>query len=347
MSLIRDYFNSFKTSEFVEAIHSTPLQYGYLNSQGDFEMRSTGQNAIVFDKDSTHVTLLPQVNRGDKAATMGKGERADTFALSLAYFKHSDRLTGEDVQGWRQVGSTEQDTLARATAAKMTDMRARWDQTTEYMKLQAKKGIFKTPDGKVVADMFTEFGVSQKVIDFDLGNNATNIDLKLSELKRYMAKNVMTGGAIQGVEILCDEEFFDKLISHPQIKNAYLYYLNSGKQALRDDLSNYTQWGIMDSFEHRGVTFLTYGAEFNLPNGTTEKAFNASEGLATPKGVRGMFRGFWGPSNKLSAANQPGQEIFMRNYVDERDEYVEFEMESAPLFFATKPQALVKVVSGS
>jgi hypothetical protein len=107
------------------------------------------------------------------------------------------------------------------------------------------------------------------------------------------------------------------------------------------------KWGIMDHFEHRGVNFVSYDATFNLPDGSQEVAFEASTGLATAKGVNDLFRGYWGPSNKLSAANQPGQELFFRTYVDERDEWAEFEMEAAPLMFCTRPASLVSVVSSN
>lgn len=342
---IRDYFNSFKTADFVDGITQTPLQYGFINSLNLFNTKSTNQTAIIFDRDYSNVTLLPQVNRGAKAATQGKERTADTFALKVAYFKHADRLTGDDIQSHRQVGRTDEETLAHATAEKMEDMRRAWDQTQEYMKLQALKGAMKTPDGAVVADMFSEFGITQSEIDFDLGTNATNVDQKIRLLKTGISKSVMNGGAISGVQVLVDPVFFDKFISHPNIKNAYQYYVNSGKQVLRDDMTNYMKWGVMDSFAHRGIEFVSYDATFNLPNGSTEDAFAASSGIAYAQGVNDLFRGYNGPSAKMSAANQPGQEIYMRTYVDPKDEYVEFEMEAAPLFFVTRPASVFKVKS--
>lgn len=345
MSVIRSYLDSFKTTEFTDAINELENQYGYINSRGFFNTRSTGQTAIVFDVNKHDITLLPQVNRGDKSATQGKEREVDTFALQLAYFKHADRLTSEDIQDWRQPGSELQETLARATAEKLQDMRMAVDQTTEYMKLQAFKGVFKTPDGKVVADMFTKFGVTQKEIDFALGTTTTNVTNKIQELKRYIGKNVKAGGAISGVEVLVDPAFYDKLISHPDIKEAYKYYTNNGSQALRDDLSQYMQWGVMDVFEHRGVRFISYDATFNLPNGTTEEAIAANSGHAYALGVRDLFRGYAGPSSKMSEANQPGREIFLRTYADPKDEYVEFECELAPLYFCTKPASLVKLTT--
>ena len=347
MSVIRSYFDSFKTDEFTNQINEVENQYGYVNSKNYFNMKSTGQTAIIFDVNKHNITLLPQVNRGDHSATQGKERDVQTFALKLAYFKHQDKLMTEDIQGWRQPGEEIQETLARATAEKLQDMRMAADQTSEYMKLQAFKGVFKTPEGTTVADMFTEFGVTQKQIDFVLGTTTTDVDAKIAELKRYIAANVKQGGAISGVEVLVDPIFFDKLISHPQIRDAWKFYQNSGTQRLRDDLADYMKWGVTDVFEHRGVRFLTYDAVFNLPNGTTEQAVADDTGHAYGLGVRDLFRGYNGPSNKLSQANQPGREMFVRQYVDPRDEFVDFELEMAPLYFCTKPASLVEVITSN
>lgn len=342
---IRDYYNSFKEADFVDGITQTPLQYGYINSLNLFNSKGTNQTAVVFDKDYTTTTLMPQVVRGTKSSTQGKERNADTFALRTAYFKHSDRLTAEDIQGWRKVGSTEAETLGNATAEKLESMRLAYDQSTEYMKLQALKGVFKTPDGAVMADMFTEFGISQTSIALALGTSTTDVDAKIRQLKSAISKNVLNGGAINGVEVIFDPLTFDKLISHPNIKNAYQFYVNSGAQNLRDDLSKYMPYGINDVFVHRGVRFVSYDATFNLPNGTTEQAFADNTGIAFASGARDLFRGYFAPSNKLSAANTNGQEIYMRTQIDPDDEFVEFTLESAPLYFCTRPASLISLTT--
>jgi hypothetical protein len=92
---------------------------------------------------------------------------------------------------------------------------------------------------------------------------------------------------------------------------------------------------------------VSYDATFNLPSGSTEVAFTTDTGIAYAQGVRDLFRGYNGPSAKLSGANEPGQEIFVRTYVDPRDEWVEFEMEAAPLYFATRPASIYKVTTSN
>jgi hypothetical protein len=232
------------------------------------------------------------------------------------------------------------ETVDSATVEKTEDMMRVFDQSEEYMKLQALKGVFKTPDGAVMADMFAEFGVTQTNFNLALGTATTDVDSIFRQIKNHISKNVKTGGAIGGVEFIVDPLTFDKLISHPNMKNAYQFYTNSGKQMLRDDLSNYMKWGIMDVFEHRGIRIVSYDTTFNLPNNTTEKAFADNTGIAFASGVKDLFRGYYAPSNKLSSANTNGTRIQMTSKVVD-DEYVDLTLESAPLFFCTKPTSIV------
>lgn len=350
MPTVRSIENVNRMTDWTDEINEIENQYGFIKSQGYFNTRGTSQTSIVFDKNQHDITLLPQVSRSGRQSTYGKDRDVDTFSLPLAYFKHSDEITPEDLQGWRQAGESDaEETLANVRLEKLTDMRLAADQTDEYMQLQAMKGIFKTPDGKVMADMFTEFNVQQKTVDFELGTTGTanNIDAKINEVKRHIAKNAKTGGAIQGVDIFVDPEFFDKLVNFPQLREAYMSYQNSGAQLLRDDLSNYMSWGITDVFVHRGVRFISYDAEFNLPNGTTEKAFEASTGTAVARGMRDLFRGYYGPTNKLSKAKTKGAPMYVYEYTDPKDECHELQLEMAPLYFCTKPATLVAVNSSN
>lgn len=344
MATVRSIDNPNKLIDWTDEINEIENQYGFIKSQNFFSARPVSQTAIVFDKNSHDITLLPQVSRSSRESTYGKDRTVETFSLPLAYFKHSDYITPEDIQSWRAPGASDsQETLDRVRAEKLTDMRLTADQTDEYMQLQALKGIFKTPDGTVVADMFTEFGITQKTVDFLLGTATTDIDGKINEVKRHIATNAKTGGAIQGVDFFVSSTFFDKLVNHAKFREVYIQYQNSGVQRLRDDLGTYMSWGISDVVEHRGVRFISYDAVFNLPNGTTEKSFNDDEGIAVPRGVRDLFRGYHGPANKLTGANRMGQPMFAYEYPDGKDESIELQMEMAPLYFCTKPNTIVFV----
>lgn len=344
MAITRSLTNGNVLVDWTDEINNVGHQYGLFNGMGLYRTQGVSQTAIVFDKSYHDTTLLPQVSRRGRESTKGIDRGVETFSLPLAYFKHSDYITPEDIQAWRMPGTTDAaETLAHVRLQKLEDMRAQVDQTLEYMKIQAAKGVCKTPDGATVADMFTEFNIVRPAVDFVLGTSTTDIDKKIAELKRGVQTNLKTGGVISGIDVIVDADFFDKLISHPNIREAYLHYQNSGAQRLRDDLSTYMSWGVMDMFEHRGVRFMTYDATFKLPNGSTESAVENGEGFIIVRGPRDLYRGYFGPSNKLSGVNSVGRELFAYEYTDSKDEFHEMQVETSPLFFMTQPQVAYKV----
>jgi hypothetical protein len=348
MAITRSLSDGRRLVDWTDEIINVGHLYGMFNGMGLFRAQGVSQTAIVFDKSYHDTTLLPQVNRRAQDSTKGVDRSFDTFSLPLAYFKHSDYITAEDVQAWRQVGSPEAaHNLAQVRAQKLEDMRNQVDQTFEYMKLQAVKGVCKSPDGKIVADMFSEFSIVRPEVDFVLGTSTTNVDQKIAEVKRGVSTALKTGGVISGIDFIVDQDFFDKLINHPQIRESYLHYQNNGSQRLRDDYSTYMSWGVMDMFEHRGVRFLTYDATFKLPNGTTEDAITDGEGFIIVHGPRDLYRGYYGPSNKLSGANAVGREMFAYEYTDPKDEFHEMQVETAPLFFMTQPQVAYKIFTSN
>jgi hypothetical protein len=348
MAITRSLANGFQLTDWTDEINNVDNQFGLISSMNLFATQGTSQDSIIFDKSITENTLLPAVDRRSGATTKAAQGKSSIFSLPLAYFKASDYITAADMQGIRDASTPEGAVqFAKLRVKKLESLRLQVDQSNEYMKLQAAKGIMKTPDGDVIANMFTEFGVTQTSIDFLLGTPGTDIDKKISELKRTLQTNLKTGAAVQGKPtLIVDGLFFDKLISHPNMRSAYLSYQNSGAQRMRDSTNTFMSWGSVDQFEHRGVVFMTYDATFRLPNGTTEAAVAANTGHLLP-GVQGLFRGYFGPSNKLSQANVVGRELFAWEYTDPRDEQHEMQVETAPLFFCTQPQALIKVTTSN
>jgi hypothetical protein len=348
MPSTRSFSDNNRIVEWSDEINQTDNQFGLLNQMGLFNEKGSTQDAIVFDKNVQTTTLIPQSNRGSKSSTYGKDRVRDTYTLTIPHFKHKDYLTAGDLAGWRADGSSDSAvTLASAKAEKITDLRLAADLTKEYMKVQAVKGITKDAEANTIADMYSEFGVTQKSIDFVLGTAGTNIDAKISELKRYLATNSKGAGITSGTSVMVDTSWFDKFVNHPNVKGAYQYYLNSGAQRLRDDLSTYQAWGVVDSFYHRGITFFTYNANFNLPDGTTEDAVATDSGYSIVQGGRDIYRGVNGPAYKLSGVNTVGRPMYAYEYNDGRDEAMEFEVEFSSLYFMARPLMSVKVTSSN
>lgn len=340
MPITRDPSNLYGLVEWTEEINFMDRQFQIFDDSL-FDIRSTSQHSVLFDVNETQTTLLPAIARGAKESTYGKEDRLRTHALPLAYFKHSDYITAEDVQSVRRAGTPDgAESIDLVRAEKLRNLRRNYDQTTEYMKLQAVKGITKSPDGTVFADMFDEFGIVQDVVDFELGDNTTDVLAKIRLLKRKLRTNLQNGGFVNGIDVYVDPNFFDALTSHDTVKEAYKYYQNNnqagGAQVFRDDLN--------DTFRHGGVNFISLDGSFNLPGGTSENLIADDTGHVVPR-VEGLFRGWSGPSNKLELANRAGADMYAWEYRDPKGESHEVQMEAAPLFICTRPKAMIKVTA--
>ena len=348
--ITRSLTNGSTVVDWDTEVNEIDNQYGLFNGMGLFDSKGVATESVLFDKNTITVTMIPQTSRRQGNQHFGKDRKLETFALTLPYFEHADAIFPHDVQGWRKGGTPDQaEDLPNVRMQKMEDMRFNADQTKEYMKVSAIKGVTVDPEGNTLADMFTEFGIAQKTIDFALGTAATSIDLKISELKRYIATNAKAGGALGTIEVACSPEFFDALTTHPNMIAAYNYYQNSGPQLNRDGLETYEKWGVVDTFRHKNMTFYSYDAVFTQPDGTVVRAFGTDstditkqEGFSLVKGMRGLYRGYFGPANTLAGVNSPGIEMYLREYRDPKDKFIELELEMSPLFVLTKPQVSVK-----
>src|SRR5690606_15691754 len=231
----------------------------------------------LFDKIEVDTVPLSEVDRRVGQATKGTDREVSTGALQVAYFKEQAQITKADFENKRRGGTADQeDTLANVITEKLEDQRMKVDQTHEFMMLNALKGITVTPTGKVIADMFDEFGVTQPSVDFDLGTSTTNVKAKCAQVKDTLQKNLKTGGRLAGViPVLVDRSFFDKLVNHPDVKEAYLN--SQSNVAYQASRTTYYTWGITDAFIFHGLEFMVYAHTFPLPSGSTASSASIAE----------------------------------------------------------------------
>lgn len=341
MPITRDPNNFNSLVDFTQEINQIDRQYSVLPSNL-FDMRPTTQSAILFDINSTDTVLLPTTERGGRGSTYGDDNNVETRALPLAFFKHSDYLTVEDVQSVRQVGTADAPrTVDLAIAEKMEKMRRKADQTEQYMMMKAAfTGKCITPDGNVFADLFQEMGVVQTEIDLALGTATTDLQNKLREIKRAVRAGVTNGGMFGGISVYMDPEMYDRFISHASMKEAYKYFAATADNLLRDD--------VTDQFRTGGITFYSLDGSFKLPTGSSENLVAANTGHVIPS-VDGLFRGYYGVSDKLSHANNASavSPLYLFQYDDGKDESKEMQIQMSRLVFPTQPKALIKLTSSN
>ena len=88
--------------DWTDAILEVDNQFGFINGSAVFDVRSTSQTSIVFDRIENDIVLIPQADRQAFSASYGKDRTVEQFALALPYFRHKDYLTVQDIQDKRR-----------------------------------------------------------------------------------------------------------------------------------------------------------------------------------------------------------------------------------------------------
>lgn len=333
--------------DWTDTINVIDNQYGFIRAMGGmFDIKPTSQRTVIFDKTTNNIRLMSEGSEYSKEHGVGHDRERDTLAMLLKFYKDMDYIDVEDIQGQRMAGSPDtMETLASVRATKLIDLKAGHDQLDEYLRFSALKGDLVSGAVSGQTDMYGVFGldVADYTVDLATEDSATDLDAKIASVKRQIASGIKSGSKITGVDFYMDYDLFDEFIANAKFREVYNMYQNSGKQMLRDDLSQYYEWGVVDFFEHRGVRFIAYNPTFTLADGTTTTVLESGKGFAIPRGGRDMYRGYQGPANKLPFANKAGQELYAFERMSEDQESYTLETQSSKLYFATKPQAIIQL----
>lgn len=321
---------SFTQAELTAAINKFPRQWGRVTELGIFKDRGTRTpNIVIEDRDGT-LGLLPSHAWGGEGTVAGVDTR-HTYSFMIPQTVHEDFLMPSDLVGVRAFGTEGLATMAQEMALRLQRLRSKHDITLEHKRVNALKGRVLNADGtSVLADMFTTFGVTQKVISFDLSSASTKIGDKCAELINHLEDNLM-GDVMSGVRVLVSPEFFSALINHASIKDILRYNLERTKQMGTD---------LRKGFEVYGVVFEEYRGGVN-----GNKFISANEGHAYPEGTNDTFVTYFAPADFNETVNQLGQAIYVKTWEKEGNRGVTIHSQCNSLPLCHQPNVLVKVTA--
>jgi hypothetical protein len=256
----------------------------------------------------------------------------------VPHIPYNDVLLPEEVQGIRGFGlSANEDPMASIMARKLMKMRAKHAQTLEYMRANALKGITKDGAGNTVYDWHAEFGIEKTSVDFDFANANQNILTVCTDIARHIESN-LKGEIMSGVHALVSPEFFDKLISHKSVKDAYTFY-QSTVNPLRDD--------VRRGFRFGSIVFEEYFGSVTLADGSTQRLIDAQEGVAFPLGTIDTFKTYLSPANLMETIGTYGQELYAYQIPRQNGTGIDIYSQSNPLPMVKRPALTVRLFSSS
>ncbi|ABN78458.1 bacteriophage-related protein [Cereibacter sphaeroides WS8N] len=340
MTITRNPFDAggYSLAEMTQAINILPNLYTRLGQMGLFQFEGVTQRSVIIEQAEGVLSLLPSQPWGGPA-TVGGRERRSMRSFALPHIPHDDVITAADVQGQPALGSTGQaDPLAEVMTRKLALMRRKHAATREYMEMNALRGVVKDGAGLTLYDYFAEFGLVQISVDFLLGTAGTNVQAKCREVLRAVEEE-LKGESMTGVTALVSPEFFDKLIGHPKVEEAYKYYASSGAQPLRQD--------VRRSFPFAGLLFEEYVGSVTLAGGASERLVPAQEGTAFPLGTMDTFRTYGAPADLLEAVNTIGQPIYARQLLDPKGRWIDLMTEANILPVNKRPRLAVRILTSN
>ncbi len=318
------------------AINLIPLRYGRLNQLGLFVPQSLTDSVVVIEQQNHILRLLPSKPKGSDGSKSQHGKRS-VLTFKVPHIPVEDVIRPEEYSGLRAFGTQSQpEVFAGVMARKLGANRAKFEITWEYLKMGALKGLIIDGDGvSELYNLFAHFGLTQKVVNFELDKNDTDVQAKCFEVARHIEDNLM-GDISSGVRMLVSSEFFDKLTAHPNVLKFYLGHAEATRLVGGDPRKG---------FLFAGITFEEYrGRAPGGESGEMIRFIDEGEGHAFPEGTANTFTWNVAPGDFLETVNTPGQEIYAKQELKKFDKGVEIWMESNPLPLCLRPGVLVKAV---
>lgn len=225
--------SAFATRELSAAIDVIPNMWGRIGDLGLFVDRPIRTPAFQIEGRNGVLSLIQSSERGSPLPG-STGAKRDMRDFRTRRFGQERRISADDVSGIRAFGEeTELKQAQDEVNDRLEEIRANIDFTREYLRAGALRGQVLDADGTLIADLFTEFGVTEKVVDFTFGTAATDWAGKAREVKRHIQTN-LKGDVMTGVHALCAPDFFDQLLATEDFKDAHKYY-QSTVEPLRED----------------------------------------------------------------------------------------------------------------
>jgi hypothetical protein len=329
--------NAFTHTEIAAAVNIIPNAYGRLQELNLFPVRGVTSSDVAVEEQNGSLALIPSEAIGGpgRVGTEGKRKLRSFRVPRLVYDEH---INPHEVNGIRAFGGDLRLNMATLLNQKLGTARGKHDITLEHLRMGALKGTILDADGSTVLyNLYTEFGITQKTVDFVLGTAGTEVRDKCHEVVRWVEDNLL-GERMSGVRVLVSPEFFDKLVKHAKVKEAFANY---------QEASNRLGGDMRRGFTFGGLTFEEYRGTATGSAGTAVRFIAANDGHAFPEGTLNTFATLAAPADFNETVNTLGQVYYAKVQPAPMDRGYNVHTQSNVLPLCMRPGVLVRVFSSN
>jgi hypothetical protein len=326
--------DAFSLTSLTDAINILPNNYGKISQMNLFPGKSVRTRTIVVEEQNGVLNLLQTQHPGGPATFEGRTKRK-LRSFTIPHIPHDDVILPEEIMGVRAFGSeSELQAMSNIVADHLQSMRNKHAITLEHLRMGALKGIILDADGSTLYNLYNEFEITPKTVNFALGTASTDVKKKCLEVLRHIEDN-LHGEIMTDVHCLVSAEFFDALTSHSKVKEAYERWQDGA--ALRN--------GMRSGFPFGGIVFEEYRGQASDAAGNVRRFIASGEGHCFPLGTAQSFVTYFAPADFNETVNTLGLPLYAKQEARKFDRGIDIHTQSNPLPLCLRPSILVKVTA--
>ena len=326
--------DAFSLTSLTEAFIKLPHQPGRLGALGLFRERGITTTSVIVEEKAGQLTLIATTPRGGVPDTIGKPKRTARSFL-VPHLERIGHINADEVQNIRAFGSeTETEAVQNIVNQVLAELKPMHEVTLEYHRMGALQGIILDADAATtIYNLFTEFGVEQQTGAIVFSVSTTDIRNSIVAILRLIEAE-LGGTMASGYRAFCGATFFDALVGHATVKEAFKYQQG---QMLGADLRT-------TGFSYGGVIWEEYRGSVAKPDGSGNAAFiDASQAFIVPVTNPSIFVTHFAPADYIETVNTVGLPYYAKQAVDARfQKFVDIETQSNPLNLCIRPRAVYK-----
>lgn len=332
-----DAFNgdAFTMHSLTAAFNKLSHQPNRIGSLGLFKEAGVRTTSIDVESQDGRLSLIQTSPRGGVAADPLIGKKRTLRTFRVYHFERDSKVYADEVQNIRAFGSeTEMQQLQALVNERMGELLPMHEATLEYHRINAIQGILLDANGSTLLNLFTEFGVSQQTLDIAFTTATTEVRNRIVAAKR-LSEVVLGGLIVGGYRCFCSSGWFDSLVTHATVKEAYKY--QQGQQLQND---------LRDGFMLGGVMFEEYRGSVTIPDGAgggTAAFIPADTAWLVPEAD--IFITRFAPADYEETVNTLGLPRYAKQAVDPSGlaKFRTINTQSNAISLCLRPEAVIKL----
>ncbi len=329
-------FSIFTVEEINSVINNMPKLYGEFSRSGIFKPDPLLSHIVMIDEEAGALRVAESRAMGSVGQGVDSNKRKTRY-FEVPHFPFDTKVNPHDVTNLRKTGTNQRQRVAAYLADKLKRHKQRHDITIEYMMAGALKGLVLDGSGRILIDLWSEFGVSQEVFSLASAGNDT---AKFKKLFRDIARassDALGADTKTHIEMPVSRTLFDAIVDHPVVQKHYLNNVHAPEYLKGDK-------------EHKGIVIegvhvWEYEAEVSLVNGTRAHLIEEGEGIAFPAGTHDLFKLHHAPSDFNEDAGKLGQQYYVKIEKGHMNRGYEIHSQFNSLPVCTKPKTLIKITA--